>query len=299
MVVANHEGQLNTSSAALGFSVRASVCYHTPARLFGRTGFVVCDPLKQPVLFGEAGFSMASSKMQARIGEILRLRFAQYEVIENSRPPWLETEDGQRLELDFHIPDLKIAVEVQGMQHYIYTPHFHGTMESFLAQQKRDEAKRSLCDLHGVTLLVIETDDQLIDHLKSIDRDRKTPFFPLDELGQLAEAKKVSFLAAKTRKQRARIKETRAQIVHLRGLIRARTERRETISPKTMRQFYLAYNTLKEQEAKLWRIIVEQCQFYEERVRPWNEENLALRELGGLFEFAGRPCKKPADEQTE
>jgi very-short-patch-repair endonuclease len=62
---------------------------------------------------------------------------------------------GQRLFFDFHLPNLNIVVEVQGVQHTEFTPHFHGTAEAFKAQKKRDRSKLEWCDIEDMALVCI------------------------------------------------------------------------------------------------------------------------------------------------
>jgi len=63
--------------------------------------------------------------------------------------------NGQRLFFDFHLVSLSIVVEVQGVQHTEFSPHFHGTAENFKAQKKRDRLKKEWCDINDMTLVCI------------------------------------------------------------------------------------------------------------------------------------------------
>lgn len=68
------------------------------------------------------------------------------------RPKWLVNPDtGHALELDFYFPELGVAIEVQGRQHYEPIDIFGG-LEKFKKQQKHDQMKRFLCFMHGVIL---------------------------------------------------------------------------------------------------------------------------------------------------
>lgn len=44
---------------------------------------------------------MSTSKLQRHTGNELRARFAKYGIVENTRPDWLVSSKGERLELDF------------------------------------------------------------------------------------------------------------------------------------------------------------------------------------------------------
>ena len=59
------------------------------------------------------------------------------------------------LELDCYNPNLKLAVEYQGQQHYKFTPFFHKTNEAFINQKYRDELKRRMCKDNMITLIEI------------------------------------------------------------------------------------------------------------------------------------------------
>ena len=70
-------------------------------------------------------------------------------------PPWL----GQQ-RLDIYIPDLALAIEHQGEQHYRPIGGFGGD-EGFAKVQERDERKRSLCRENGVAVVEVRFDDPL------------------------------------------------------------------------------------------------------------------------------------------
>lgn len=56
---------------------------------------------------------------------------------------------------DFYLPRRKIAIEFQGQQHYIFTPHFHKTKTDFKKSQERDRRKISYCLAHNIKLYCI------------------------------------------------------------------------------------------------------------------------------------------------
>ncbi len=99
---------------------------------------------------------MSTSKLQRYTSEQLYKRFGKYGLVENTRPDWLASSKGERLELDFFIDKLSIAIEVQGRQHFEFTPVFHATHYDFEEQLRRDAEKASACERLGITLLYIE-----------------------------------------------------------------------------------------------------------------------------------------------
>ena len=67
---------------------------------------------------------------------------------------------GTRLSLDFYNSTQKIAVEVDGNQHYRYNKFFHSnSRQNILHQLKRDEKKEYFCDINQIKLIrVLESD---------------------------------------------------------------------------------------------------------------------------------------------
>jgi len=59
------------------------------------------------------------------------------------------------LELDCYNPELNLAVEYNGQQHYKFIPFFHKNKESFLNQKYRDELKRRMCNDNMITLIEV------------------------------------------------------------------------------------------------------------------------------------------------
>lgn len=92
------------------------------------------------------------SKLELYVSERLFFALTFIEVRENDRPRFIFDYCGRWLELDFYIPQLKVAIEVQGIQHYEHVPFFHPTVEDFEERQKTDALKRLVCDKHGIWL---------------------------------------------------------------------------------------------------------------------------------------------------
>ncbi len=73
-----------------------------------------------------------------------------------ARPKWLRNpKTGYLLELDCYNEGLKLAVEYNGEQHYVWPNFFNVTYQSFLDMVGRDAAKRSICEEMGVYLIVV------------------------------------------------------------------------------------------------------------------------------------------------
>ena len=87
-------------------------------------------------------------------GLVARL-FPRNTIRREASPSWL----GQQ-RLDIYLPELKLAIEHQGEQHYRPVGAFGGE-QAFPRTQERDERKRTLCQEHGVTVVDIRFDAPL------------------------------------------------------------------------------------------------------------------------------------------
>lgn len=87
--------------------------------------------------------------------EFLEILFPNHKFIK-TRPKWLTNpQTGRPLELDGYNEELKLAIEYNGVQHYVY-PNFTGcSKEEFKKQLYRDKLKETLCSENGVCLIRI------------------------------------------------------------------------------------------------------------------------------------------------
>ena len=73
---------------------------------------------------------------------------------------------GTKMTLDFYNATKKIAIEVQGIQHTRYVPHFHKNQKiNFLNQKRRDKAKVKFCELNDIKLIEIHEGDVIGERL--------------------------------------------------------------------------------------------------------------------------------------
>jgi hypothetical protein len=141
----NDEARLQGGIFPLCLTELFQICKDTRAEL------LKVDRLASSLSF----FTKMSSKLQTEIGRLIRWQFQDYEIQENLRPDWMTTPEGERLELDFYIPALNIAFEIQGEQHYRFVNHFHRSIDGFADQVRRDQRKRELCITHEIELIEI------------------------------------------------------------------------------------------------------------------------------------------------
>ena len=111
------------------------------------------------------GCSACKKKTQKILFNYLSGMLSQYNIIFDYKHPDLRfspTErqvqlgrKGSKMELDIWIPDLSLAIEYQGEQHYLPISHWGG--EGALNEnQRRDSEKVSACKDNGITLLTLD-----------------------------------------------------------------------------------------------------------------------------------------------
>lgn len=102
---------------------------------------------------------------------LLDFYFGRLRKRDNYRPDWLKG-----LEIDRFYPEIKVAVEFQGIQHLRPTKQLEQTREQFFQQLEKDTLKRRLCEEQGITLVTLG--------LLDLDQDRfKTNFQRIAEVG--------------------------------------------------------------------------------------------------------------------
>ena len=95
-------------------------------------------------------------KIESVCGDVLRELLPGYTFKKTRAIPWLKLGvDGAPLELDLYCPELGLAVEYNGRQHYEYVPFFHKTQDNFEHRRELDRLKAEACENNWVTLIVI------------------------------------------------------------------------------------------------------------------------------------------------
>ena len=108
----------------------------------------------------ESKFPMRSqgackSKIQFACGQILKQQFPLDLILEEVTVP------GEQMYLDFFLPNRRIAVEVQGQQHFDYSPFFHQSQKNFKASVARDQRKQRWCDINDIRLICVTSVNEL------------------------------------------------------------------------------------------------------------------------------------------
>ena len=93
----------------------------------------------------------SKSKFQKEIYGYLKEKFPNYIILEEWRIP------RSRLSFDFFIPDLDLLIECQGEQHRKFVKFFHGEMQGFIDQKRRDKRKKDWAEMNDFELLCVFT----------------------------------------------------------------------------------------------------------------------------------------------
>jgi|TARA_R110000772_G_scaffold268489_1_gene395743 very-short-patch-repair endonuclease len=105
------------------------------------------------------------SKIQKRVKDLLHSHWISDIVFEEF--PVL----GTRMTIDFYNANKKLAIEVDGNQHYKYNKFFHSnSRQNFLSQLQRDEKKEYFCEINKIRLVrILEKDTLNEDLLNKLD----------------------------------------------------------------------------------------------------------------------------------
>jgi hypothetical protein len=94
--------------------------------------------------------------------QILRRRLKGVEIIQHARPTWLEPQH-----LDVWIPEVGIAVEYMGQQHF-EPLEFFGGEPAFNEVTARDRKKAELCRENRVELIRVRFDEDMVTRSREI-----------------------------------------------------------------------------------------------------------------------------------
>lgn len=107
----------------------------------------------------------------------LLIWFPEEEILENYRPHWL-----CGLEIDFYFPRLKLAIEIQGLQHYVQIPKFHKDNEEYEQQLIRDYFKQVILKREGIALIIAPQKQNFLLLLgRALTRESKNKRFRMKE----------------------------------------------------------------------------------------------------------------------
>ena len=101
------------------------------------------------------------SMLQRLVTEAIHAWLPNAVLHENIRPVWLHG-----MELDVYIPILNIAIEIQGNQHYYWTPMLQKQCTEFTQQRWRDRRKQQICNQQRILLLTIRGEGSDLERLR-------------------------------------------------------------------------------------------------------------------------------------
>ena len=95
--------------------------------------------------------AVSKSILQGKVGQFLKEKYPRAIILEEFTCP------GSRLSVDYFLPDLKLVIEISGVQHQKFTPHFHGpiTGTKFAKQKNHDQAKALWAETNGFKFVEI------------------------------------------------------------------------------------------------------------------------------------------------
>ena len=99
------------------------------------------------------------SLTETKLYQLVKSVFKGYEVIRHAKPSFLG-----RQHLDIYIPELRLAIEYQGEQHF-KPIDFWGGVEGLKASQERDENKGEVCKRHGIAIRYFSYKDEVSSEL--------------------------------------------------------------------------------------------------------------------------------------
>lgn len=93
-------------------------------------------------------------KFQTEVGELLVEKYPTAIILEEFPCK------GEGLFLDFFLPRIALAIEVQGSQHTKFNKFFHKDKAAFMASKMRDKIKEQWCVINKIKLIKIEWGEQ-------------------------------------------------------------------------------------------------------------------------------------------
>jgi very-short-patch-repair endonuclease len=105
---------------------------------------------------------------------------------------------GERLALDFYLPQYHLAFEYDGAQHTEYVDFYHKDAEGFQRAQERDKRKEGICSALGIVLVRLGPSDALTEDnliLRYMPTEQKSPLSCHTGRGLSVSPGKLSVLA--------------------------------------------------------------------------------------------------------
>jgi len=102
------------------------------------------------------------SQYHLKARELLRDMFKGYSIFEEVKLPGSRDPSKKSvLFLDFLIPNMDLAIEVHGQQHYKFSRFFHKTKAGYREALRRDVLKSEWCETNDLDLVVLKYSDSV------------------------------------------------------------------------------------------------------------------------------------------
>lgn len=126
----------------------------------GLNGRVYTLDLKKHTVRADDDRKRSIPHLKAR--ELLHEYFKGYSIYEEVKLPGSTNPSKKSvLFLDFFVPNARLAVEVHGVQHYVYSPFFHKTVAGFYESIYRDKLKKEWCEINSIDLIILDARDHI------------------------------------------------------------------------------------------------------------------------------------------
>jgi very-short-patch-repair endonuclease len=99
------------------------------------------------------------SALHRRIVELIHEAFPKFNILEEHSLKVQMSGFKTTVFVDIVVKELKLAIEVQGKQHYEFNPHFHQTRATFAQAVERDQAKALTIKDASYTYMAIKFDE--------------------------------------------------------------------------------------------------------------------------------------------
>jgi hypothetical protein len=117
----------------------------------------------------KANDTRSRSKYHLRARILLKDIFHSYRILEEVKLPGSTARHRRGvLYLDFFIPQVNMAIEVHGQQHYEFNPFFHKNKADFVLSQAKDYDKMEWCRINKLRLVTLKYSDSNEDWRRQI-----------------------------------------------------------------------------------------------------------------------------------
>jgi hypothetical protein len=97
------------------------------------------------------------SKYHLMAHDLIKTIYPLYTVYEETKLPGCKT----ALYLDLFVPNVQLAIEIQGESHFKFIPHFHTNIIGYAQAIARDREKREWCEINEISLIELPYNESI------------------------------------------------------------------------------------------------------------------------------------------